>query len=134
VTKPQTVLLSSIILLAAAALGLWTSIAFHRLHKASRTFHYPTQFIAKLKNDPQAGKKIYHEYCAACHAPHPLVDVNAPRLGNRKDWRRYRQLNTATLLAMLNRGVAAMPARGGCFECDDALLKQAIIYMLSRIR
>jgi len=35
-----------------------------------------------------------------------------------------------TLLKMTIQGVGAMPARGGCFECSDGQLKEAIIYML----
>lgn len=130
--KTHGILLTSAILLCAAIAGLWTSLAVRHLNQPQRTFHYPIQFVEKLKNNPHAGKKIYQEYCAACHDPEPLIAVNAPRFGHREDWQAYARLDMQTLLAITSRGVSAMPARGGCFECDDALLEQAIRYILAR--
>ncbi len=121
-------------LLLSALLGLWTSIAVHRLQSAKpRAFHYPIQFITQLQDDPRAGQKVYNEYCASCHAPHPIIDVCAPRLGNKRDWLAYSRLDKQELLALVIRGVGAMPARGGCFECDDKLLEKAVSYLFSKI-
>lgn len=131
----KKLLIVAILLLAGAA-GVWTSIAFYRLNQGEvvnlrRTFHYPTQFVNQLKTDPRAGEKVYQEYCASCHAPQPLIDVRAPRLGS-SDWKPYCHADINALLAITNRGIGAMPSRGGCFECDDALLEKAIRYMRSK--
>ena len=129
----KKLLLTGIFLLAAIA-GLWTSIAFHHLNQVTsgngRTFHYPIKFIAGLKNDTDAGKKVYQEYCAACHASRPLIAVRAPRLGHADDWQVYCDMKIKGLLAIVDRGVGVMPARGGCFECSDILLEKAIRYLL----
>ena len=60
------------LLVIAAILGLTTSYFLHRQTpmidatlppnvETSRIAHYPLTFVMQLKNDPQAGKKIYKE-------------------------------------------------------------------------
>lgn len=95
-----------------------------------RTYHYPASFVSQLKNDPQAGEKIYREYCAACHAPSPMVDINAPSKGDKAVWHALKQnLGEEGLWQYTLMGHNAMPARGGCFECSDAQLRQALQYL-----
>ncbi len=95
-----------------------------------RTYHYPASFVASLKGDPQAGAKIYRQYCQACHAPEPEIELNAPSRGNMAVWK---ALSTAwgeeQLWQFTLDGHNAMPARGGCFECSDAQLRQALDYL-----
>jgi cytochrome c5 len=91
-------------------------------------YHYPTTFVDQLKGDPQAGLKIYKQYCVSCHAKNPVLNLNAPLVGDKTEWRlRTRRKN---LLQRTLHGVGAMPARGGCFECSDAQIQAAIDYML----
>lgn len=126
-------LLFVVVFVLSAIAGLWTSIAFHQLNQPvekQRTFHYPVKFVAGLKDDPAAGKKVYQEYCAGCHAPQPRIAVRAPRVGYRKDWQVYCGMKKKTLLTIVDKGAGVMPARGGCFECSDRLLQEAIDYML----
>ncbi len=94
------------------------------------TYHYPATFVNQLKGDPEAGKKIFLEFCGACHNENPSVDVNAPRIGDKIKWGAYRDLKMPTLLKLTIQGNGAMPARGGCFECSDAQLEMAIQYIL----
>lgn len=128
------------ILLLSAAAGLMTSI--HDQQSATTTSvaantveisqvaHYPLTFVAQLKNDPGAGRKIFKEYCASCHAAHPLIPVHAPAIGNKNDWARFSKMSLDQLFKLAAQGYGAMPARGGCFECSDAQLKLAIEYLL----
>lgn len=95
-----------------------------------RTYHYPSSFVSGLKNDPKAGEKIYREYCAACHAPQPMIDINAPAKGNKALWQALNQsLGEEGLWQYTLMGHNAMPARGGCFECSDEQLRQAVRYL-----
>jgi len=95
------------------------------------TFHYPALLVKQLQGDPQAGKKIFQEFCAACHAEKPLIDLPAPRINDVKAWAALKQLGIENLLKLTINGVGAMPARGGCFECSDEQLRETIHYILS---
>ena len=97
-----------------------------------QTFHYPARFVKQLANDPDAGRKIFNEFCAACHSEEPAIDVNAPLIGDKKIWQGLRQLGIPALLKMTIKGVGRMPARGGCFECSDEQLAETIQYILEK--
>jgi cytochrome c5 len=97
-----------------------------------QVFHFPNLFVQQLKNDPDAGKKIFKAYCVSCHVQNPVIAVQAPRRGIAKDWKRWEKTSDAILLERTIRGQGAMPARGGCFECSDEQLRQTIQYILRR--
>lgn len=96
--------------------------------------HSPVTFVEQIKGDPDAGRKIYKEFCAACHAPKPLVDVDAPRVGQTQVWKKLYRKGMPALLKTTSDGVATMPTRGGCFECSDEQLVEAIQYILRESR
>ena len=79
---------------------------------------------------PDAGRKIFKEFCATCHAEQPLIDIRAPRIGDKAIWSALSKQGFATLLKVTIEGRGAMPARGGCFECSDAQLTETIQYIL----
>jgi cytochrome c5 len=60
-----------------------------------------------------------------------VIDVNAPRLGDKKAWLMRQKLGLTNLLKITVNGKGAMPARGGCFECSDKQLLMAIQYILN---
>jgi cytochrome c5 len=129
-------LLIIIILLVSGLLGFLLSLHHFQTTtpaatQTMQTFHYPTLFVAQLRGDPRAGEKIFKEYCASCHAPTPIIEVSAPRVGDQKAWQFRRQLGIDVLLKITVNGVGAMPARGGCFECSDEQLRETIRYMLN---
>lgn len=97
-----------------------------------QTFHYPALFVKQIEGDPQAGKKIFREFCTSCHGKPPLINIPAPRIGDKKIWRGLRQVGVEKLLKITISGVGAMPARGGCFECSDEQLRETIQYILDQ--
>lgn len=103
----------------------------HVVDNRMATYHYPLSFVAQLKGDPNAGQKVFMHYCVSCHAQDPIVPVNAPRIGVASDWAK---INTYSMKEILNDtflGNKQMPARGGCFECSDELLTEAVHYILN---
>ncbi len=126
----------SLIIFIFALSGISGFILSFYLHRDKNirtieTYHYPATFVKQLENDPEAGKKIFLEFCAACHSENPPVDVNAPRIFDVKRWKTYRDLKMPVLLNLTIQGNGAMPARGGCFECSDQQLEMAIRYILN---
>jgi cytochrome c5 len=126
-----------ILLIVSGVLGLIVSLYVHNDNELAvddvqtiQIFHNPSLFVSQLTGDPQAGRKIYKEFCMSCHAKKPVIEVKAPKVGVMKDWKRWRGVNEKVLLVKTIRGVGAMPARGGCFECSDKQLQQTIEFML----
>lgn len=95
------------------------------------TVHYPNLFVQQIKHDPDAGRKIFKEFCAACHAKNPIIQVHAPPIGD-PSWAAKHRYTPSRLLQKTLKGEGAMPARGGCFECSEAQLKQAIDYIVNQ--
>ena len=96
------------------------------------TLHAPATFVRQIQNDPLAGRKIFEAFCATCHAETPQIAVMAPRIGDSKAWAIRRRMGRDTLLFLTLRGAGAMPARGGCFECSDKQVQQAIDYIMQQ--
>lgn len=120
------------LLALSGAAGFWLSL--HRpavSPQIMETFHSPATLVRQLEGDPDAGQKIFHAFCAACHASPPQIDIDAPRIGDPKAWVERQKWGRKTLLRMTLQGVGAMPARGGCFECSDQQIGQAINYILN---
>lgn len=136
------ILITSLLVIAVAT-GSVTSYFSHRSPTAmtisptlpnietSQIAHYPLTFVMQLKNDPQAGQKIFNEYCSVCHSPHPEIPLHAPHIGHPKDWIKFKNKSFEDLFKLAMQGYGAMPARGGCFECTDQQLKQAVKYILN---
>lgn len=94
--------------------------------------HHPQEFLAALKHDPRAAEKIYQQFCANCHALHPLIPLGAPRIGDKKAWQQRLTKGQALLLQHTLNGLGLMPARGGCFECSDEQIQMVINYMIKQ--
>ena len=123
-----------LLLLLSGLSGFLLSVYQHRITSSKeiqtiQVAHYPATFVKQLKGDPNAGEKIFTEFCAACHSSHPFIDVHAPRINDKKTWKVRRQIGIDALMKITIGGAGAMPARGGCFECSDAQLRETIEYM-----
>jgi len=126
-------------LMLSGLLGFALSLYQHAIPKPEgitgdvqmiETYHYPSTFVKQLKGDPQAGQKIFKQFCTSCHGNPPIIDINAPKIGDKKAWEIRRQMGMPALLKITTTGLGAMPARGGCFECSDDQLRESIRYIL----
>ncbi|MER1939162.1 c-type cytochrome [Castellaniella sp. FW104-16D08] len=76
------------------------------------------------------GEKLYKSACIACHS---TGAANAPKLGNKKAWEPIIARGMDEMMSVATHGKGAMPARGGT-KADDAALRAAVEYMVSRVR
>lgn len=95
----------------------------------SRT-HHPQDFLASIEGAPDEGQQIVQHFCSNCHAVKPLINLGAPRIGEKADWLARLNQGLDSLFKHSSEGYNAMPPRGGCFECSDEQLKKAIQAML----
>jgi cytochrome c5 len=95
------------------------------------TYHFPSTFVKQLHGDSRAGEKIFKQFCTSCHGNPPIIDIKAPRIGDKNAWDIRRKMGMQTLMKITTMGVGAMPARGGCFECSDDQLRETIRYILN---
>ncbi len=73
------------------------------------------------------GKKIYGQYCAACHnGAYP----GAPVLGDKAAWQPLIAQGMMVLFQNTIDGIGNHPARGSCAKCNGAELKAAMKYMV----
>jgi len=94
--------------------------------------HHPTDFINSIENVDEAsqGRKVYDHFCGTCHNVKPDIELFAPKIQDLQDWEQRKTKSFAQLFQNVSEGINSMPARGGCFECSDALLEAAIRYMI----
>lgn len=88
--------------------------------------------IVKDAAQDTSGREIVNHFCVACHAEKPFVSVGAPRMHHDEEWAERKKQGMETLERHVADGFNAMPPRGGCFECSDAQLRQAITYMMNK--
>lgn len=79
------------------------------------------------KLDNAASKKVYDQYCAACHN---TGAGGAPMVSNKADWepRIKKGLNVLYKNAII--GIGGMPARGNCTTCSDKVIQAVVDYMV----
>ena len=76
----------------------------------------------------RSGKQVYDESCAGCHASGVL---QAPKLGDKADWRKREQQGFKVLLTHALKGFKNMPAKGGNPAIKNEEIEDAIRYMLA---
>ena len=101
---------------------------------AENVTHHPQEFLASIQGKPDEGAQIVQHFCANCHAVKPLINLGAPRIGQKADWLNRVNQGLTILFKHTAEGYNAMPPRGGCFECSDEQLKKAIQVMLPAMK
>ena len=96
----------------------------------SAASHHPQEFLTSIQGKSDEGTQIVTHFCANCHAVKPLINLGAPRIGQKADWQIRLKQGLEKLFNHTAEGYHAMPPRGGCFECSDEQLKKAIRAML----
>lgn len=109
---------------------LFIFILFCNVTTVWASSHHPQDFLKSISGSPNEGEQIVQRYCANCHAPKPMIQLGAPRIGEKADWGPRIKQGIDTLFTHTDEGINAMPARGGCFECSDKQLMLAITAML----
>lgn len=81
---------------------------------------------------PKTGKELFQQTCSACHGQ---GIAGAPKAGDWKAWAPRIAKGKATLYQHALHGFhgksGIMPAKGGRTDVSDALVKQAVDYMVS---
>lgn len=79
----------------------------------------------------EEGKATYDTLCGGCHGTGAL---NAPLLGEAKDWEARVKKGAKTLQKNAIKGFNAMPAKGGNPALKDSEVKDAVAYMLEALK
>ncbi|MFT0533824.1 c-type cytochrome [Castellaniella hirudinis] len=90
----------------------------------------PALSMASDAGTLKQGEKLYKSSCVACHS---TGAANAPKLGNKKAWDPIIARGMDEMMSVATNGKGAMPARGGT-KADDAALRAAVEYMVSRVK
>lgn len=78
------------------------------------------------------GEEIYTQYCALCHDKGLL---NAPRFGQKKDWKKRLPNGDAALIASAVNGLNNMPPKGGYKRIlSDDDVRAATLHLLQSVR
>ena len=76
------------------------------------------------------GAGVYHNYCEGCHA---TGAGGAPIYGDPASWSEPMKKGIAGVYDNAIKGIDGMPAKGTCFSCADADIKEAVDYMVASI-
>lgn len=75
---------------------------------------------------PRTGEAVYGTYCQVCHSG---AIPNAPAFGS-DTWKTLAARGMDDLLASAIAGPTGMPPKGGCADCSDKELSDAIQHMI----
>jgi cytochrome c5 len=83
---------------------------------------------------PTSGHQLFEQTCSACHGP---GIVGAPKAGDKAAWAPHLAKGLPTLYEHALHGFTGhsgtMPAKGGRTNVPDALVEQAVNYMVSLV-
>ena len=81
------------------------------------------------KGSPRSGKHIYDYRCKTCHDRNTQ---GAPMPGDEYEWQLRAAKGLDVLMEHTINGYqrTLMPAKGGCRDCNEVELRNAVIYML----
>ena len=82
-----------------------------------------------VTSDP--GESLYNTVCQACHS---AGIAGAPKTGDKTAWSSRIDLSNDVLYASVINGKNMMPARGGATGATDDDIREAVDYMLSKVR
>jgi len=80
----------------------------------------------------RSGEEIYNKTCKVCHE---AGIAGSPKFGDKAAWEPRIAKGMDALMASAVTGTAkGMPPKGTCMDCDDAELKGAIEFMVSKAK
>lgn len=86
------------------------------------------QQMQQQASGPRGGQEVYAAACAACH---DSGAAGAPKLGDTGAWSGRISKGNETLYNHAINGFNAMPAKGGCGDCSDEEVQNAVDYMVA---
>jgi len=86
--------------------------------------------LPSYSNSEMTGKKVYRQYCAACH---DVGTADAPRINDAKIWGKLLIAagGESALTNTVIKGKGAMPKMGTCANCTEQELRDSVEYMLA---
>ena len=87
--------------------------------------------IAHADGAPAArgGKQVVDEICVKCHG---TGEMGAPKIGDKKAWRKRAAKGLSGLTTSALKGVRKMPPHGGRMDLTDFEMKRAITHMVNQ--
>lgn len=73
-----------------------------------------------------SGPEVYQSTCLECHGSGKL---NAPKFGNRKQWKKLVAEGLDDLVPAALKGVRKMPAKGGNTALSDLEVARGVVHM-----
>lgn len=86
------------------------------------------QMQQQASSGPRGGEEVYADACAACH---DSGAAGAPKLGDTGAWSDRISKGNETLYSNAINGYNAMPAKGGCSDCPDEEIENAVDYLVA---
>jgi len=86
------------------------------------------QKAQKKEKTNRPGGEVYAAACSSCH---DTGAAGAPKTGNSGDWAERFKQDTETLYSHAINGYNAMPAKGGCRDCSDQEVKNAVDHIIA---
>ncbi len=72
-------------------------------------------------------QELFDTSCSACHASGVL---GAPKIGDKKEWKKRLKKGKAILVKNAIKGIGQMPAKGGRTDLPDSIIAKAVSIML----
>ena len=86
------------------------------------------QAAQEESSGPRGGEEVYADACAACH---DSGAAGAPKIGDSGAWSDRISKGDDTLYDHAINGFNAMPAKGGCSDCSDEEIQNAVDHMVA---
>ena len=85
-----------------------------------------TAFSAPAMATEMSGSEVYQSTCVQCHGDGKL---NAPKFGDKKQWKKLNGEGLDDLVPMALKGIRAMPPKGGNAALSDIEVARGVIHM-----
>lgn len=89
----------------------------------------PTSTTTQVSIKTIPGESTYNQYCVACHSSGA---AGAPKFGDTAAWEPRTSKGIQSLYQSALHGYKIMPPKGGCLNCTDDQIKNAVDYMVSK--
>lgn len=86
------------------------------------------QQMQQQSSGPRGGEEVYTAACSACH---DSGAAGAPKFGDAGAWGDRISKGKETLYKHAINGFNAMPAKGGCGDCSDKEVQNAVDYIVA---